>query len=294
MNTSLSAGGSSGGEGALVGFRGSPLGLGTDVGGSVRFPAACSGVYGFRPSIGRVPAGDLKICVDPGMRQIKSCIGPLAGDIDALELLMKVVVDSRPWTRDSTAIDLPWRDVKIEAGKKLRIGVWAEDPALPLHPPVRAAVKEAAEKLAAAGHEIIQLEPSEGRFFDAAQVAFALFDLDKTGAGIVDEAGEPPIPSRATLLKTLFTLPWMYVAEVKDLEGIPRLSALNRRRNEIASVWHAAYTKHNLDASIGPLLQHTAHEHDQIGSPAYGTIFNLLDVGLELVNGYVQRGSLLT
>ncbi|OAR01444.1 hypothetical protein LLEC1_06531 [Akanthomyces lecanii] len=232
LNTSLSAGGSSGGEGAIVGFRASPLGLGTDVGGSVRFPAACNGVYGFRPTVGRIPAGDTKICIDPGMRQIKACIGPLAGDVDALGLLMKVVVDSRPWKLDPTAIDVPWRDVKIEAGRKLRIGIMAVDPAFPLHPPIRDAVKEASDKLAAAGLELIQLQPSECLLWEAIQTAFSLFMLDSTGARL-------------------------------DLEGLDRLSALNKKRAAIASAWHAAYTKHNLDAVIGPLMQHTAAPHDE-------------------------------
>ncbi|KAM3479823.1 hypothetical protein MY5147_001503 [Beauveria neobassiana] len=277
LNTSLSAGGSSGGEGAIIGFRGSPLGLGTDVGGSVRFPAACNGLYGFRPTIGRVPGGDLKICVDPGMRQIKSCIGPLAGDVDALNTLMKVVVDYRPWKLDSTVVDLPWRDVKLEAGQKLRIGVMAQDPAFPLHPPIRDSIKEAAEKLIAAGHQVIPLQPSDGLLWEALQTAFGLFSLDSTGARIVEEAGEPPIPSRAKLLKAMTFAPWTYLEDVQKLEGLARLSALNRKRAEIARVWHAAYTKHDLDAVIGPLMQHTAAPHDEFSGSAYGTIFNLID-----------------
>lgn len=44
FNTSLTSGGSSGGEGALVGFRGSCLGIGTDIGGSIRGPAANNGI----------------------------------------------------------------------------------------------------------------------------------------------------------------------------------------------------------------------------------------------------------
>lgn len=53
----LTAGGSSGGEGALVGMRGSILGVGTDIGGSIRIPAFCCGTYGFKPSTDRVPFG---------------------------------------------------------------------------------------------------------------------------------------------------------------------------------------------------------------------------------------------
>lgn len=54
-NRSLSAGGSSGGEGALISLKGSPVGFGTDIGGSIRIPAAFCGLYGLRPSAGRLP-----------------------------------------------------------------------------------------------------------------------------------------------------------------------------------------------------------------------------------------------
>jgi amidase len=54
-NQNLSAGGSSGGEGALISLKGSPIGFGTDIGGSIRIPAAFCGLYGLRPSAGRLP-----------------------------------------------------------------------------------------------------------------------------------------------------------------------------------------------------------------------------------------------
>ena len=61
FNLTLTSGGSSGGEGALLGMRGSCLGLGTDIGGSVRSPAANCGLYSLRPTTKRIPYGG---CVD--------------------------------------------------------------------------------------------------------------------------------------------------------------------------------------------------------------------------------------
>ena len=51
---SRACGGSTGGEGALIAARGSPLGIGTDVGGSIRLPAALCGIYGFKPTNDRL------------------------------------------------------------------------------------------------------------------------------------------------------------------------------------------------------------------------------------------------
>lgn len=59
---SLGAGGSSGGEGALIALRGSILGVGTDIGGSIRIPALCCGTYGFKPSVARIPYGGFAFC----------------------------------------------------------------------------------------------------------------------------------------------------------------------------------------------------------------------------------------
>lgn len=53
-NRELTSGGSSGGESALVSFRGSFIGVGTDIGGSIRHPCSFTGLYGLRPSHGRV------------------------------------------------------------------------------------------------------------------------------------------------------------------------------------------------------------------------------------------------
>lgn len=57
MNRDLTPGGSTGGEGALIALKGSLLGWGTDLGGSVRIPAHLCGLYGLRPSVSRLVTG---------------------------------------------------------------------------------------------------------------------------------------------------------------------------------------------------------------------------------------------
>ena len=74
-NTRVSSGGSSGGEGALVGARGSILGVGSDIGGSIRLPAGFSGVYGLKPSARRFPyAGSESLLIG-----IPDAIAPVKG-----------------------------------------------------------------------------------------------------------------------------------------------------------------------------------------------------------------------
>src|SRR6201996_6991934 len=125
---SLTAGGSTGGEGALLKMRGSVLGIGTDMAGSVRIPALCNGVFGFKPCVGRIPfAGK----VPPGRlgspSVIAPVIGPEAHSVRDLELFMRVVIDSEPWNIDDGVIAVPWRRVEPPK-RKLRLGMVLEDP----------------------------------------------------------------------------------------------------------------------------------------------------------------------
>lgn len=106
-NTSLTSGGSSGGESAILGMKGSPLGIGTDIGkrrrsertvcrthawptgGSIRVPAAFCGIYGLKPSVGRLPHGGLA-GTHTGMENIIGAVGPMARHVEDLSLFCKV------------------------------------------------------------------------------------------------------------------------------------------------------------------------------------------------------------
>lgn len=159
LNTKLTAGGSSGGEGALIALRGSILGVGTDLAGrllylrkasvankaagSIRTPSLCCGVYGFKPSSGRIPWGGQ---TGPGLKGITGITGmlpsagPMATSLNDLELFMSSVVYTKPWLDDSDTHPVPWlKEDWSSKGNVLTIGVLAEDPIFPLHPPIRRA-----------------------------------------------------------------------------------------------------------------------------------------------------------
>lgn len=94
-------GGSSGGEGALVAMRGSPLGIGTDLGGSVRLPAGWCGLYGFKSSSTRISMKGHATAL-PGVDLIKTTCGPMARSFDAVEFWLETVTSQpRLWDLDS-------------------------------------------------------------------------------------------------------------------------------------------------------------------------------------------------
>lgn len=162
-NRNLSAGGSSGGEGALIALKGSPLGFGTDIGGSVRIPAAFNGLYGIRPSAGRLPYEGMANSMD-GQNSILSVVGPLSSSVEGLQLVIKSILSQEPWFHDPLVAEMPWRD-EIEkqvlamvetagSGSKLAFGVLRHDGVVTPHPPVRRAVDIVVQTLQKLGHEV--------------------------------------------------------------------------------------------------------------------------------------------
>ena len=89
---SRTCGGSTGGEGALIAARGSPLGIGTDVGGSIRLPAAICGICGFKPTNDRLSHRGVATPRRErasGQKEVRASGGPMGRSVADLELLMQ-------------------------------------------------------------------------------------------------------------------------------------------------------------------------------------------------------------
>jgi amidase len=96
-NRHLSAGGNSGGEGALVAFRGSPLGVGTDGGGSLRIPASWNGVYTLKPTAARIPG----YSSGTGYSDSNAAnFGTFANDLDSISIFCETLLASKPWLKN--------------------------------------------------------------------------------------------------------------------------------------------------------------------------------------------------
>jgi amidase len=154
LNRNLISGGSSGGEGALVGARGSFLGFGTDIGGSIRIPAVLQGLYGLNPTIGRVPNRE-------STRTQKYVVPPVAGPItsalSSIEMFMESYLSSNPWESDPKLFPIPWRkELAIPPKRPLKIAFIADDGIILPQPPIQRAVKEMVIKLRKGGHEVIE------------------------------------------------------------------------------------------------------------------------------------------
>jgi Asp-tRNA(Asn)/Glu-tRNA(Gln) amidotransferase A subunit family amidase len=125
LDERLSPGGSSGGEGAAIGIRCSVLGVGTDIGGSVRVPAAFCNAYGFKPTALRNPSLGL-VGAMGGQEGIRGCVGPLARNLDDLITFEKVIWNQQPWETDTVLVHLPWREVEVSPST-LTVGILFDD-----------------------------------------------------------------------------------------------------------------------------------------------------------------------
>lgn len=150
FNRDFSAGGSSGGDGALVAMRGSPFCPSTDIGGSIRAPGAFNGLYAIRPTADRIPKFGM-LSAAPGQTSIKVSCGPTCHSVDDVEFVTKLLTQHADHIGyEPTAVSLPWR--KVEMGSPLAFALMKTDGVVTPQPPVLRALAESAAKLRAAGH----------------------------------------------------------------------------------------------------------------------------------------------
>lgn len=171
-NRSLTASGSSGGEGALLGARGSILGIGTDVGGSIRGPAAANGLWGYKPTSKRIPRVGALLLSNPTTSRIPGVCGPMGHSLRDLEMVARLVMDHQPWEKDVSIVPIPWREVGSGGkgagregwsgeGGKLRLGIMWDDGVVRPVPPLRSAMEKLASRLKAGGVDVVDF-PVEG------------------------------------------------------------------------------------------------------------------------------------
>jgi len=146
--------GTSSGEAAIIAAGGSPLGLGSDSGGSLRVPAHYCGVAALKPTAGLVPVTGA-YGLAGGLTDIRSQVGPMARYVSDLRIALRVLAG--PDGIDSGVVPVSaWRASRLDG---LRVAWYAEDGMARPTPAIAAAVKAAARALAAAGCSVTEERP---------------------------------------------------------------------------------------------------------------------------------------
>ncbi|MEM6331256.1 MAG: amidase family protein [Planctomycetota bacterium] len=154
-----SPGGSTGGEAAIVAAGGSPLGLASDLGGSIRQPAAACGLFGFKPTSGRLTLAGSRRAISPGMQAIAIQPGPICRSVADVDLAMRVLADHLLSPRQPDEGAAPWRDYRSVQLAGLRLTAWADDGVFRPAAGLARAIDEAAECLRRAGVTVVRVTP---------------------------------------------------------------------------------------------------------------------------------------
>jgi fatty acid amide hydrolase 2 len=152
-DSSRTSGGSSGGEGAIVGSGASPIGLGSDVGGSIRIPAFFCGVFGHKPTGGLVPStGQYPPATNDVRRYLAT--GPLARRAEDLYPFLRVIAG--PDGQDGGCIDWELGDPASLKLKGLPVLQVAGNGLNPVSRPLRLAQRKVARHLESCGAEVTE------------------------------------------------------------------------------------------------------------------------------------------
>lgn len=267
----------------MIGLKGSPCGFGTDIGGSIRFPAGFNGLYGIRPSSGRLPYQGIANSLD-GQNTILSVVGPIATSLGALKLLIKAILSEQPWLHDPLVHEIPWRDEQEQQilslakstsnSGQVAFGIIRHDGYIKPHPPILRAIDITIKTLENLGHKIIEWAPPSHRkcidivektwVYDGAQDVHSAFAL----------SGEPLSKQIATFRDKPFR-------EYTATEIAQTNVAQREYKKEYMEYWNGTSaitgTGRPVDAVICPVAPFAAARPGTFTYYGYTAWFNMLD-----------------
>jgi fatty acid amide hydrolase len=261
-----SPGGSSGGEAAALASGQTPLGIGTDIGGSIRIPAHFCGVCGLKPTVDRWSTRGMRGGID-GQEIVRAQMGPMARTVRDLALLMTTLDPRRQWRADPAVPPLPVEDPAAVRLGGLRIGVCEDDGYLTPAPAIQRAVRRAAAVLADAGATIVPYQPPDPQ--ELIYLWLAAISSDG-GATLRQQLAADPVcrQLRPMMYGALLPTPARLVlARVLSARGEERQARLLRSIGEkaVADLWRLtaqrtalrrkefdAWDAHGLDAVLLP------------------------------------------
>jgi fatty acid amide hydrolase len=289
-------GGSSGGEAAIIAAGGSMLGLGSDLGGSVRIPAHFVGIAALKPTSGRLTLKDSPDDIIAWPLQIPFQPGPLARNVADLHLAMSVLARASLGASDTAPDAFPY-PAALPGVAGLRVAIQLDDGFFRSAPAVRRALHEAAADLVAAGASIVEFAPPP--LADAPRIFLGVMAADGGEWLRAGLHGETPDRRVAALLKAgvIPNALRPVAAGVLQLAGQRHLAfsiaaargsrgAARERLVADVAAYRAAY-EHAMDAVAVdvvlspphalPALRHGASEYlDVTNAAAYATLYNVL------------------
>jgi len=246
-----SPGGSTGGGGAALAAGLTPLEIGSDIGGSIRVPAAFSGVYGHRPSESAVPrSGDFPGFELPNATRIMGVQGPLARSAADLELALDVIAGPDAGEDAAWRLELP--PARRERLRDFRVAILPWLSWMPVQPEVRARVEALADWLRSQGAEVREASP---------EIDWRAHLDDYARLLIAQTSAPTPAAQRAAdaaALRELGDPALVRIAEGMTLD-FGALAQLLDRRAMLRRAWAAFFAE--WDVLVTPAFPRTAFRH---------------------------------
>ncbi|KAK1752265.1 amidase signature domain-containing protein [Echria macrotheca] len=268
-NINLSSGGSTAGEAALIAMRGSVLGIGTDIGGSIRGPSGFCGIYGFKPTSYYLPMKDFLVGGFGAELNVLCSTGPMCNTMRDMDLFVKVIKDANPHIEDPRLVPIPWKGLSAATPKTpLKIGIMWHDGNIIPQPPVTRALEWAVSKLT-------QIPGVEVKNFAPFQTKRGMDNIRKAywpdgGAAVkahLAATGEPMFPLTQWIIKD---------AEGGDI-GSAGVLAQRVERDNFRIEYSAHWAAQDVDVLLCPMFIGPACEHDTSFYWNYTAFFNYVD-----------------
>lgn len=269
-NIKLSAGGSTGGEAALIAMRGSILGVGTDIGGSVRGPSGFCGIYGFKPTSYLLPMRDFMEGGFSAELNVLCSVGPMCTSTRDMDLFMSTIASTSPFLKDPRLIPIPWTGLSADRTKvPLKIGFMMNDGVVEPQPPVTRSLQWVRDQLKSNS----EIEIKEFKPFKVAEAMKNLRlaywpDGGKALCDHIRASGEPMLPLTE----------WI----IRDAAGegeIGSSGVLKHRllRDEFRCDFAEHWTEQDVDVVICPVFVGPACTHETAFYWNYTGFWNYVD-----------------
>jgi len=185
-----SPGGSSGGAGVAAAAGFGPIHHGTDIGGSLRFPAFANGVATLKPTPGRNPAFNPSAAVERGpLTQLTSVQGAIARTVEDVRLATRVMAGGDP--RDPWWVPVPFDGAPLQ--RPIRVAVTRNSHGYPIHPDICQLINRSARYLSDAGYDVDEAEPPSIMEPARGWLTVLLTEFKATLGPIVEQSGSDEI-----------------------------------------------------------------------------------------------------
>ncbi|KAF9761357.1 hypothetical protein IL306_003854 [Fusarium sp. DS 682] len=272
FNINLSSGGSTGGEAALIAMKGSVLGIGTDIGGSIRGPAAFCGIYGFKPTSYTMPMRGFDAMPFPAELNVLASTGPMCRSLRDMDLLMQCVLSTKPHLKDPRLVPIPWKGLQTPIEGRLKIGFINNDGFIVPQPPVVKALAWARDQLSDPKYSDL-FEVKDFKVFDSAGAWSKIRrmywpDGVKPVRDAIEATGEPIHPLTEWIWKD---------AEPLGMQTAVDVSLMRRERDEFRLAFAESWEAQDVDILLGPAFVGPASAHDTAFFWNYTSLYNLVD-----------------